>query len=375
VLVTITNKVKILANKEQSEQLLQTMQTYSDACNCVSAHIFETRNFNQVDVHKALYYDLRQCFPLNAQMTQSVMRTVIARYKTIRTNEKSWIKPNFKHPECDLLWNRDYSLLKTGILSLSTTSGRIKVKYDNTGMSHFFDGTWAFGTAKLVTKHGKWFLHISVSKEFEQLAESDVCNVVGVDLGVNFLATSYDSKGKTLFFNGRPVKQKRAKYKRTRRSLQRRQTPSARQRLKQIGQRENRWMHDVNHQVSKALLDSQPEKTLFVLEDLTGIRNATERVRLRNRCVLVSWAFFDLRTKIEYKAKMRNSLTIALNPRYTSQMCPKCGHTARNNRNKKLHIFCCKNCGYTSNDDRVAAMNQHRKGIEYLTNSLDRVTS
>ena len=58
-----------------------------------------------------------------------------------------------------------------------------------------------------------------------------------------------------------------------------RQTPSSRRRLKAIGQRENRWMQNVNHCVSKALVEQNPRHTLFVLEELSGVRNATERVR------------------------------------------------------------------------------------------------
>nr|WP_278243861.1 hypothetical protein [Catenibacterium tridentinum] len=38
-------------------------------------------------------------------------------------------------------------------------------------------------------------------------------------------------------------------------------------------------MQDINHQVSKALVENNPKHTLFVLEDLSGIRNATERVK------------------------------------------------------------------------------------------------
>ena len=45
---------------------------------------------------------------------------------------------------------------------------------------------------------------------------------------------------------------------------------------------------------------------------------------------------------------------------------PVCGHTEQMNRNKKLHFFCCRNCNYKSNDDRIGAMNLYRKGIEYL---------
>ena len=57
---------------------------------------------------------------------------------------------------------------------------------------------------------------------------------------------------------------------------------------------------------------------------------------------------------------------INVDPKYTSQTCPKCGHIEKANRNKNLHIFCCKNCGYKSNDDRIGAMNLYQKGILYL---------
>ena len=155
-----------------------------------------------------------------------------------------------------------------------------------------------------------------------------------------------------------------------------RHTPSARRRLKAIGQRENRWMQDINHKVSKALVENNPKHTLFVLENLTGIRSATEKVRTKDRYVSVSWSFYDLEQKIRYKAIKNESTVITVDPRYTSQCCPICGHTEKSNRNKKKHLFCCKNCGYSSNDDSIGAMNLYRKGIEYLeAQAKDTVTS
>ncbi|GIP31424.1 hypothetical protein J2TS4_06340 [Paenibacillus sp. J2TS4] len=55
-----------------------------------------------------------------------------------------------------------------------------------------------------------------------------------------------------------------------------------------------------------------------------------------------------------------------VDPRYTSQACPKCEHTERANRDKKKHRFCCQKCGYRSNDDRIGAMNLQRIGIQYI---------
>ncbi len=72
-----------------------------------------------------------------------------------------------------------------------------------------------------------------------------------------------------------------------------------------------------------------------MLEDLTGVRAATEKVRVKNRYVTVSWAFHQFREMLEYKAEMNGQQVIAVNPNYTSQTCPKCAHTEQANRNKK----------------------------------------
>jgi IS605 OrfB family transposase len=356
-----------MPSKEQLILFNETIKAYQNGCNYLSKIVFEHKILQQRILNEQTYEDLRSIFSLRSQMAQSVMKTVVARYKTNKSNGHVWTQVSFKRPEYDLVWNRDYSLTKDGLLSLNTLEGRVKVPYITKGMHHFFDGTWKFGTAKLVNKHKKWFLHIPMTKEFEEFSATTFKNIVGIDLGINFIATSYDLKGETVFFNGKKIKHKRAHYKKQRQELQKCQTPSARRKLKKIGNRENRWMTDVNHQVSKALVTNNGEHTLFVLEDLSGIRNKTEKVRIRNRYVTVSWAFFQLRQMIEYKATMNCSKAITVDPKYTSQKCPKCGLINKHNRNKKTHTFCCKNCTYRSNDDRIGAMNLHRNGIEYIS--------
>ena len=367
--MSITAKIQVVASDEDKALLDETMSVYREACNYVSAYVFRTHDLKQFSLNKALYSILREKFGLKSQMAQSVFKTVIARYKTILENQKEWIKPNFKKPQYDLVWNRDYSLTQS-CFSVNTLNGRVKLPYFNKGMSKYFDHTiYKFGTAKLVNKHGKYFLHIPVTYDVEEASLSDVCNVVGIDRGINFVVATYNSKHKSEFVRGRSIKQKRAHYSALRKELQMRHTPSSRRRLKSIGQRENRWMQDVNHQISKALVESNPKHTLFVLEDLSGVRNATERVRTKDRYVSVSWSFYDLEQKLIYKAKQNQSIVIKVNPRYTSQCCPVCGHIEKANRNKRLHLFTCKNCGYKSNDDRIGAMNLYRMGINYLYDS------
>ena len=367
--ITITAKVQIAATDTDKVLLNKTMSVYCDACNYVSDYVFRTHDLKQFSLNKILYSTLREKFSLKSQMAQSVFKTVIARYKTILENQNEWIKPSFKKPQYDLVWNRDYSLTQN-CFSVNTLNGRVKLPYFAEGMSKYFNHSiYRFGTAKLVNKRGKYYLYIPVTYEVEESNISDICNVVGIDRGINFVVATYDSKHKSGFVSGKAIKQKRANYSRLRKELQMRHTPSSRRRLKAIGQRENRWMQDINHQVSKALATGNPKHTLFVLEDLTGICNVTERVKTKNRYVSVSWSFYDLEQKLIYKAKQNQSSVIKVDPRYTSQCCPACGHTEKSNRNKKIHLFTCKNCGYTSNDDRIGAMNLYRMGINYLADS------
>lgn len=364
---TITAKLQILVNPSDKQILHDTMKAYSNACNYVSDYIYKTHNLSRYSVQEDTYYQVRESYGLRSQMAVSCVRTVIAKYRTILEYQNEWIKPNFKIPQLDLAWNRDYSLnTKNDTFSVNTLNGRIKVKFYKGGYENYFSSNCKFGTAKLVFKHDKFFLHIPVTYEIDKLAMSDVSNVVGVDRGIRFIVTTYDSDGKTLFYDGNDIKQKRGHYKALRKQLQQVHTPSSRRRIKAIGQRENRWMQDVNHCISKALVTSNPQGTLFVLEDLTGVRAATEKVMVKNRYVSVSWSYYDLEQKLTYKALKNHQLVEKVNPAYTSQTCPKCGHTEKSNRDKHNHLFYCKNCGYKSNDDRIGAMNLYRMGINLL---------
>ena len=362
--ITLTSKVRILPDQEAADLLVSTMHAYTAACNYVSVHVFSTQETRKQRIHDELYRDIRSRFGLRSQMAESVIRTVTAKYKALASSNEPWKLIKFSKPQYDLVWNKDYSL-KGDVFSVNTLEGRKKTSFCIPGSS--LDGK--FGTAKLVHKHGKFYLHIPVTHEVPDAGDGGPADVVGIDRGIRFLATAYDSSGKTTFFSGAQVKAKRAHYKALRSELQRVGTPSSRRRLKAIGQRENRWMNDVDHCISKALAKSYPKGTMFVLEDLTGIRKATERVKTSERYVSVSWPYYDLEQKLIYKAARRGQKVINVDPAYTSQTCPKCGRRDKASRDKRLHLFRCTGCGYRSNDDRIAAMNLYSMGNEYLVQS------
>lgn len=122
--------------------------------------------------------------------------------------------------------------------------------------------------------------------------------VVGIDRGLRFITTSHDGQ-KTHFISGKNIMRIRNHYKKLRARLQSNGTKSAKRRLKAPSGRETRWMTDVNHRLSKALVQSYGPNSLFVLEDLTDISFERD---------LGSWAFYQFEEFLIYKAKAVGSL-------------------------------------------------------------------
>jgi IS605 OrfB family transposase len=381
---------------ETAQAFSNTMCKYRDACNFISQYIFEHAfELKQSKLNKALYHDLRDKFELKSQMAQSAIKTVIARYKTVKTQlfqhpfrydtgkkdgkgrgiwaqiyrDLTWLwQPiNFKRPQLDLQRGRDWSYLSTtNQLSLNTLNGRRKVDFGCKGFDQYLDQTkWKFGSLKMLQLRGKWYIHLSATTAIPEFEAEQAVHVVGIDRGLRFLAACYDEKGKSILFSGQKILRKRRKYKKLRAELQAKGTKSAKRRLKKIGQRENRWMSDVNHRLTKTLIDHYGSNTIYALEDLTDVRFGTEKSPKDQRYEIVSWAFYQFEQFLTYKANLNSSAVVKVPAKYTSQRCPKCGRIHKDNRDHELHLYTCDKCGYKSNDDRLAAMNIQFLGTLY----------
>lgn len=381
---------------ETAQAFLNTMCKYRDACNFISQYIFEHAfELKQSKLNKALYHVLRDKFELKSQMAQSAIKTVIARYKTVKTQlfqhpfrydtgkkdgkgrgiwaqiyrDLTWLwQPiNFKRPQLDLQRGRDWSYLSaTNQLSLNTLNGRRKADFVCKGFEQYLDQTkWKFGSLKMLQLRGKWHIHLSATTAIPEFEAEQAVHVVGIDRGLRFLAACYDEKGKSILFSGQKILRKRRKYKKLRAELQAKGTKSAKRRLKKIGQRENRWMSDVNHRLTKTLIDHYGSNTIYALEDLTDVRFATEKSPKDQRYEIVSWAFYQFEQFLTYKANLNSSAVVKVPAKYTSQRCPKCGRIHKDNRDHELHLYTCDKCGYKSNDDRLAAMNIQFLGTLY----------
>ncbi len=200
--------------------MVETLQAVQVGCNFVSEQVYQSKLLTRAKLINMTYETLRSRYSLRSQMSQSIAIAVIAKYKSAKSNDHDWSFVRFKKPEYDLVFNRDYSIRPNYIFSVNTLEGRVQIPYETKGMEHFFDGTWRFGKAKLVYKKQKYFLHIPMTKEIPDADLNEVKNILGVDLGLNFLAVSYNSQDTTTFFKGRRMKDKQGQYKRVRKSLQ-----------------------------------------------------------------------------------------------------------------------------------------------------------
>lgn len=267
----------------------------------------------------------------------------------------------YEKPQLALPVARSYSFVNGfSRASISVMNNRIKLPFKLTAKQKelFTNPNWKRGNARLVQTGKKWFLYISFTRKVPEVDISKFDNIISIDAGLRQIMTIYNPKtGQTFFKNGQNIKKKRQNYAKKRQSLQSKNTKSAKRRLKELSGRENRWMTDVNHCLSKTLVSENPN-TLIVVEDLTNVTFDTVSHRKKeNRYEHHSWAFYQLQQDIAYKAREHGSYLVKVNPAYTSQRCPKCGTICKENRDKTNHIYHCNNCHYQSNDDRVAAMN------------------
>lgn len=204
------------------------------------------------------------------------------------------------------------------------------------------------GTLRISKKSGKWIAQIAVTIPDSEPASGQV---MGVDLGLKIPAVAVTEEGRTAFFgNGRMNKYVRRKYASTRKKLGRAKKLKA---IKKIGNKEQRWMKDQDHKISKRIVRfaSANKVGTIRLEKLSGIRQ-TARTSRKNRKNLHTWSFYRLANFIEYKSNLAGIKVEYVDPRHTSQKCPACGEL-----NKAVDRKYKCGCGFKGHRDRVGALN------------------
>lgn len=352
-------QVKLQPEPGQTELLRRTLEVANAAANYVSEVAWDTKTFGQYDLHHACYYTVRERYKLSAQMTVRLLAKVADAYKLDRKRKRVF------HPHGSIAYDKRILTWKLAsqTVSIWTVGGRQTIPFV-AGERQLALLPFMLGEADLVYRRGEFYLHQVC--EVDEPPTEKVDDFLGVDLGIVNIAT--DSDGTC--HSSSAVNNVRTRHRRLRAKLQRKGTKSARRRLKKLSGKERRFATTINHTISKRIVTAAKDTGRGIaLEGLKGIRDRVT-ARRAQRATLHSWSFFQLRTFIEYKARLAGVPVVVVDPRNTSRTCPACGHIDKRNRPSQA-VFSCVSCSFSGLADHIAAINIGRRGAVSRPNVSD----
>ena len=340
----LTLQMKLLPDAQQATYLLATLRECNTACNEISEIAWKAKTFNQFKLHHLVYRRLKDSSRLSAQALVRCISKVSDAYKLNRKTKRV-----FK-PLGGITYDSRILSYKEDAVSIWSVDGRLHVPFLCHNRKYL---PYVKGEADLIYRKGKFFLFQTV--EVPEEAVKDVEEFIGVDFGVNNIATLSDGTQ----YGSEQLDGIRNKYFKTRRSLQSKGTSGSKKCLKRLKGREARFATITNHTISKRIVGKAVSLgTGVAVEDLKGIRERTT-VRKKQRRRHNAWSFFQLRSFLEYKAKLAGIPFVAVNPRYTSQVCNACKVIGI----RKSSSFVCPGCGNVADADVNAARNIAQLGI------------
>lgn len=345
-----TLKVKIHTDEQQYRALLSTMNMFNQICNDFSGTAFEEMQFGKNQLQKIVYHPSRTKYTaFSSQLTIRAIDVVCCSYKI----QKHRRYPNlFKQTSAVVYDDRVITFRDTGFVNIWTIEGRLEIPITIYDKELF---KYRKGQVDLILKNKQFYLMCTL--EIPEDNPYDAKGVIGIDLGVKNIATLSDGT----IYSSSNIEKKRKQYHSHRARLQKRGTRSAKRRIKVCGSRESCYRKDVNHCISKQIIQkAKGTQMALALEELTNI-NKRVTVRKANKNERMSWSFSQLRSFIEYKALEKGIPVILVDPAYTSQTCSECGHCEKKNR-KNQALFFCMSCGHTENADVNASKNIQSRG-------------
>lgn len=228
--------------------------------------------------------------------------------------------------------------------------------------------------------------YVSIQTEYEaDIKRHNSTSMTGVDMGVARFATLSDG---TYIKPLNSFKKWEKKLALASRKLARKAKFSAnwkkqKQTITRLHERIANARQDFLHKTSTTISKNH---AMIVVEDLK-VRNMSKSAKgditspgrnvkaksVLNKSILdQGWGMFV--QMLEYKQHWSGGEVLKVNPRYTSQTCPCCGHVSKDNRLTQSR-FDCVECGYTQNADLVGALNVLARGHRVLACGVETVVS
>jgi len=348
---------RLSVDSKQRELLEDTITEWKRGCQ-IATDLAWGRCNTKSDVQPLAYDTVREDTDLGSQ------HTILATHQAAqaitgcierRSKGKKVSKPIFTAPTVTYD-TRTMTVFDDDTVSLSTTESRVRCPLDlpdadDGYQRQYLDSNeWSITESTLTARDGEFFLHIGFRrpKNDTERNTAEDGTVLGVDLGIENLAVTSTAS----FVSGRELTHNLREFEKVRAGLQRTGTRSAHRTLGQLSRRELRYIRDVLHRASNALINEalRYDCDVIAFENLTHIRERTG-ASWGHR-----WAFRTLYEYVEYKAESVGISVKQVGSPYTSQRCSDCGFTADENRSSRNDFRCVK-CGSGANADYNAAKN------------------
>jgi len=207
-------------------------------------------------------------------------------------------------------------------------------------VDRIISGEYSLCDSNIQVKDNDFYLLLTYKQPDKEIQYKD--KVMGIDIGINRPVTYYiDGEKYTLpqIDIGLKIQHDRMRFYKHRKSLQEALKYSkgghGRKRkmesLNNLKEKEKNWSQTINHTITRELIRVAKQYNVgtIKMEDLTGITTNSKDYFLK------SWAYYQLQTYIEYKAKEEGIDILWVDPKDTSNTCPTCKNSDPLNRNDK----------------------------------------
>ena len=248
-----------------------------------------------------------------------------------------------------------------------------------------FDGIDSLSDSQLqyISKKKKWFLLMCIDIPQDNKKQLNDNIVVGVDLGINIPAYCSTNIGfdKLSLGTREDIIDFRNGIRNQRKRIQQSinligKCGQGRNRkmqvLDRLADKESAFMKNYNHKLSREIVKFAIKNNAkyINLEFLEGFGKDEDGKSIEKfKWMCSNWSYFELKTMIEYKAKMEGIEVRYIDPYHTSQTCHVCGHYEKGQRLTQ-EKFICKSCGEEHNADFNASKNI-AKSTKFVTEKRD----
>lgn len=349
----LTIVCEMVPSGESNRLLQETAERFAPACAFSAKEAIRLNIKNKLKLQYATYKTVRKKFGLSANLAIQAIRRASAAVTNKKSRGAKTFRPtSISYDARTFDWRE-----REEQISLTTIGPRIHVplilgKYQRDALRG------KRPTSATVVKRGKkWFIHIVVD---ENPPEKKGGPPLGIDLGIRNIATM--STGKQI--SGTKIQAIKAKYAKTRASLQSKGTKGAKNVLKRLSGRERRSIKWTNHNVSKSIVREALRNGRGVIrfENLKGIRQNTRCWNKHKNRMMSGWSFGELQKFSEYKAERVGLSVEFCDPAWTSETCHICH--LRGVRSYAKYWLYCPTCDRVVDADKNAAKNIEAGGVE-----------